>query len=105
MRVAWLLQAEDDLQNILDYVKGYSPEKALWLLNTFYDSADQLEQFPQMGQAVPELGREDLRELIIDRKYRLIYKVAQKHIFVLTIKHGRQRWDAYELKQPEVPGE
>lgn len=99
MIVAWTEQAEDDLYAILDYVKGYSPDKAVALLHEFYDSADQLERFPQMGRMVPEVGRVDIRELIVDKKFRLIYKVASEYVFVIALKHGRQNLDVGELEQ------
>lgn len=99
MIVAWLDQAEADLQSILDFVKDYSRDKAVALLHNFYDSADQLEQFPLMGRVVPEVGREDIRELIVDKRFRLIYKIATKYIFVVALKHGRQNLDIEELEQ------
>jgi plasmid stabilization system protein ParE len=52
-----------------------------------------------MGRVVPELRQLEIRELIVDKTYRLIYKVGKEYIFVIALKHGRQNLDVTELEQ------
>lgn len=50
-----------------------------------------LEQFPEMGRMVPEVGRKDFRELIW-KGYRVMYRLKPDEVVVHIIRHGRQEW-------------
>jgi toxin ParE1/3/4 len=50
-------------------------------------AAERLREFPYSGQVVPELGREELRE-VIQGNYRVIYRVGEGRIDILTVYHG-----------------
>ncbi len=41
------------------------------------------------GRKVPEVNREDIRELF-EGEYRIIYRVEAKRIFILTIRNIKQ---------------
>ena len=47
------------------------------------------------GRVVPELSREEIRELIYG-DYRVVYRVAERRVDVLTVRHGRRRFDPDE---------
>ena len=49
----------------------------------------QLETAPQSGKAVPDYPRDDLRELL-ERPYRLIYRITAERVEILTVMHYRQ---------------
>jgi toxin ParE1/3/4 len=44
---------------------------------------------PLAGRKTPELGREDIREVLM-RTYRIIYRVRAEGIQVLTVIEGRR---------------
>ncbi len=49
-----------------------------------------LATLPLTGRRVREYRLDDIRE-VLDRPYRLIYRVTRERIEILTVKHYRQR--------------
>jgi toxin ParE1/3/4 len=52
--------------------------------------SQQAGQFPMSGRVVPEYDRNDVRELI-ERPYRVIYRIKRDQIEVLAVIHGAQQ--------------
>jgi plasmid stabilization system protein ParE len=46
---------------------------------------------------VPELGRPHFRELIHEG-YRILYRIDQDAILILTVRHGRRLLDLSEIE-------
>ena len=53
--------------------------------------------FPESGRIVPELNRRDVRE-VLHKRYRVIYKIKENRIEILTVRHMRQLLDPDELE-------
>jgi addiction module RelE/StbE family toxin len=89
--LTWRPQALNDLESIEEYYDDIAPDYASLLVQEILEQADQLENFPQMGRIVPEIGEEDIRELIY-RDYRIIYIVdtEDEQVDVLTVVHSSQ---------------
>jgi plasmid stabilization system protein ParE len=58
---------------------------------------ERLAQFPESGRIVPELGRQDVRE-VLWRSYRIVYQFvpAADQVRILTVFRGER------LFQPSV---
>ena len=52
--------------------------------------SEQLQTFPRSGRVVPEYERDDVRELI-EKPYRIIYRVREEQLDVLAVIHSRQQ--------------
>ena len=64
---------------------GASPKYAGYLVDTIFQKAEILENFPKLGRVVPETNMESIRELIVN-KYRLIYSIPNvDEVFILTV--------------------
>lgn len=63
------------------------PAYAISLVRTLYGAVGRLEQFPQSGRKVPEIGHSLFREVIV-AGYRL--PDERDSIEIVTIAHGRQ---------------
>ena len=48
-----------------------------------------LKRTPRLGRVVPELGADDLREIIV-RPFRIVYRVEPGEIQVLAVVHERR---------------
>ncbi len=48
---------------------------------------EALLEFPRRGRIVPEFNKDDVRELIF-HNYRLVYKVENENIYVVSVAHG-----------------
>jgi plasmid stabilization system protein ParE len=63
--VRWTDQAVEDLRSIRLFIERDSPRYGRLVAERLYDATSQIELFPYSGRMVPELNREDMRELIV----------------------------------------
>jgi len=52
-------------------------------------AAERLAVFPRSGRPAPEVGREDVREVIL-RGYRIVYQVLEDRVTILTVFEGHK---------------
>ena len=73
---------------------------ALEVSQEFISKSEALFEFPKMGRVVPEIGEQNIRELII-YSYRLIYEISLSRIEVLAVIHCKQNFtgDFQELQK------
>jgi plasmid stabilization system protein ParE len=50
-----------------------------------------------LGRIVPELGIENIREIIVG-SYRVIYRVRHEDVQVLTVHHGARLLDTGKIQ-------
>ena len=74
--IEWSPIAENDLNEIIDYIAQDSLEYALSFYEQVRDRIENLRNFPKLGRKVPELDDPKIRELIL-RNYRIIYRVYE----------------------------
>ncbi len=74
--VKWSVPAKRDLRQIYNYISGDSKYYARQVVEKIVDKSELLEDFPEIGRIVPEVGEPDVRELFV-YSYRLIYEVTQ----------------------------
>jgi len=87
--VTWSPQVRDDLHGIAAYIAKDSPHYASAVVEKILAAGRSLEFLPWRGRVVPEIGRENCRELFI-YEYRLIYEVNGKLVQVQAVIHGRR---------------
>ncbi len=96
MQIRWTREALERLTEIEDYISKDSPERTTSFVNDLIDQTAALEDHPGLGRVVPEIGNENMRELIA-RKYRIIYRVSKDGIEILTIFKGHRLLRLEEL--------
>jgi toxin ParE1/3/4 len=99
MNVRWTLEAQNQLQEIYEYVARDDPRNACTLVNKLIAQAETLNNPPFLGRVVPELGDPKIRELL-ERPYRIIYCVLAKQLLILTIWHYRRLLRAPDVAAP-----
>ncbi|MFQ5864404.1 MAG: type II toxin-antitoxin system RelE/ParE family toxin [bacterium] len=67
--------------------------------SSIYQEVQRLGSFPRIGRMVPEANRDDVREIFYG-KYRIIYRIDQNRISILTVRHGKQLLDRDEISYP-----
>lgn len=87
--IRWSRRAIRDLDAIGEYIEQSSPQYARSLVERLYAAGGVLEEFPSLGRVVPEVGSEQVREVIRDG-YRIVYVLNPNHVDILTVLHGRQ---------------
>jgi len=89
MKVYWTNRAVLRLKLIHRYIAEDSPQVALNVIDRVTSRSQQLSESPHSGRRVPEYDQNDIRELI-EKPYRIIYRIKSNQIDVLTIMHNRQ---------------
>ena len=100
-QVIWATVAENDLREIIGFIAVESPGNALTLLKKIKERASNLYTLPERGRVVPELqdqGISQYRELIIS-PWRLIYRVAEHEVSVLSVIDSRRNVEDILLKR------
>jgi len=96
MRVAWTELSVEKLEEIADYISIDNQASAKnWVIN-IRKSVVKLNDFPELGRVVPEIGRKDIRELV-EGNYRIIYKRKENEIIILTIRNFSQLLSANDI--------
>jgi addiction module RelE/StbE family toxin len=90
--IRWTPQAADDLEAICLFIARDSPQLAAAFADRVLRATDHLANFPRSGRILPELGIENIREIIVG-SYRLIYRVRQDSVQLLTVHHGARMLD------------
>jgi toxin ParE1/3/4 len=90
VKVQWTENAISHLIAIYDYIAQDSPFYAQRMVDRLTRCSQQLVDFPRSGRMVPEYEEEDLRELI-ERPYRVIYRVRSDAIEIVAVIHSARR--------------
>jgi plasmid stabilization system protein ParE len=99
-KVLWASIAENDLKNIILYIAGDSPARAKTIFEKIKEKASSLTQFPERGRTVPELQDQGIflyLELIV-APWRIIYRISDKKVYVLSVLDSRQNVEDIILK-------
>lgn len=89
MRIRFSAEATAKLRAIRAYIAQDSPARADAMIDRIMRRVQSLGEVPRAGRQVPEFQREDLRE-ILERPYRIIYRLGPKQIEIVTVMHYRQ---------------
>ncbi len=100
MKLRWTERARRDLLDIGRYITRDKPVAARRWVARLRQRAHQAADLPLSGRRVPELGRDDVRE-VLERSYRIVYRILEEEIHVLTVFEGHKRLRSSELDVPE----
>ena len=82
--VRWTDQAAGDLRAIREFIGRDSPRYGRLVAERLFDATQRLQVFPLSGRVVPELGRDDVREIILG-EYRIVYCFKGDTAVVITV--------------------
>ena len=97
MKIIWSPLALDRITEIAEYISDDSPVSAEKWVDSVFKKVSRLKRYPESGRIVPELSISRIREIIYGN-YRIIYRIKQEFIIVLTVRHGRQILPEEEIK-------
>ena len=95
----WARRARRDLHEIGDFIARDKPEAAARWVNRIIDAVEHVAVFPNSGRAVPEIGRDDIREIILE-DYRIVCQIYDDRIIVLTVFEGHMRLSERNIPAP-----
>jgi toxin ParE1/3/4 len=99
--IIWAGVAENDLKEIIEYIAIDSPANASKALEKVKQKASSLYTLPERGRVVPELQDQGIllyRELIVP-PWRIIYRISEMKVYVLSVLDARQNVEDILLKR------
>ncbi|PKL95653.1 MAG: hypothetical protein CVV18_04690 [Gammaproteobacteria bacterium HGW-Gammaproteobacteria-8] len=84
--VIWTDPAKADLRSIHDFIAADSRHYARKVVQDLVDKTDIRDRLPHIGRVVPELGDDNIRELL-PYSYRVLYEIKSNDVFVLAVVH------------------
>lgn len=91
-RISWTWRAQRDLIEIGDFIAKDKPQAAARWVDRLISAVERAATLPASGRRVPELDRDDIREVIVDR-YRTVYQVRDGAVVVLTVFESHRDFD------------
>jgi toxin ParE1/3/4 len=88
-RLRWSRRAKDDLLEIARFIGSDDLGAARSWVEKLREQARKIASTPLAGRRVPEIGRDDIREVML-RHYRIVYRVEPQGIVVLTVFEGHR---------------
>jgi plasmid stabilization system protein ParE len=95
-KVRFSHSARADINHIVRYISIDNRYRALRFGRFLIEHAMRLGDFPERGRAVPELGDESIREIIV-RAYRIVYRVDHHARLVEIIRFWHAAQDNLKL--------
>ena len=89
MRIIWSPLSLERVAEIADYIAWDNLTAAERWVDGIFKSVEPLDDLPKLGRIVPEIEKDDFRE-IIKGNYRIIYRVEAEQVSILTVRHGKQ---------------
>jgi len=85
----WSEEALEDIESIATYIEKDSPTYAKSVISKFFEKAEILQEFSELGRKVPEFDDTTIREILV-YSYRLIYKLNKQKILFVAVIHGKR---------------
>jgi toxin ParE1/3/4 len=89
VRIVWTPEAVSRLEDIEAHIAVDSSTNAKEMIARLLARTRQLETAVLSGREVPEYRRDDIRELL-ERPYRIIYRLTKERVTILSVMHYRQ---------------
>ena len=84
--VIWSPRAKRNVDAILVEIAVEAPRAAVAMASRLTEAGDSLELFPERGR---QSGK--VRELVIVRPYVIRYRITDRGVVILRVKHGAQQ--------------
>jgi len=100
-KVIWAGSAVQDLESIIAYIAEDSPANARKILSKINKSVSDLYHSPHRGRFVPELQSQGIllyREIVF-APWRVMYRVSENSVLVLSVFDSRQNIEDILLKK------
>ncbi|HEV8434838.1 MAG TPA: type II toxin-antitoxin system RelE/ParE family toxin [Thermoanaerobaculia bacterium] len=87
VQIVWTDEALAWLREIHDYISADRPDAARRVVAGILDRAEQLAEFPELGQRLRLRQIRDIRVLLYGH-YRIAYRLGEDRVEILGVYHG-----------------
>jgi toxin ParE1/3/4 len=95
IQLEWSNEALEDIESIATYIEKDSPVYAKSVVSKFFEKAEIIKDFIEIGRIVPELNDSNIREIFV-YSYRLIYKIDSNRVLFVAVIHGKRLLENHE---------
>lgn len=95
VKLEWSNEALEDIESIATYIEKDSPAYAKSVVSKFFEKAEIIKDFIELGRKVPELNDSNIREIFV-YSYRLIYKIDSNTVLFVAVIHGKRLLENHE---------
>lgn len=89
MIVIWTDESLEKLSEIDEFIARDNPQRAKKNVEFLIKHGESIAQNPSIGRVVPEISNPIIREMIVNN-YRIVYKIKQNKIEILTVFEGHR---------------
>ena len=97
MNIIWSPLSVERLEAIFEYISNDYRSAAMKMIDKIFSKVETLRDYPQIGRKVPEVNREEIRQISLG-EYRIIYRVERSRIIILTIRNFKQLLPDTDIK-------
>ena len=97
MIVIWTDESLEKLSEIEEFIARDSPQRAKNFIDFLIERGESIAQNPSIGRVVPEISDPLMREIIV-KNYRIVYKIKQNKIEILTVFEGHRLLHIEEIE-------
>lgn len=97
MKIIWSPLAAERLEKVYDFIAQDNISAAQKMVSRIIKKVDALSKNPERGRKVPEVNREEIRE-VFEGECRIIYRIELKKIHILTVRNFKQILPKKDLK-------
>ncbi len=90
-QVIWSPAALEDVDAIAAFIARDSIDNASLFVNRVVSATDRLQEFPESGRIIPEIGDLRCREIIFGA-YRIMYRIEGAEVWITGVVHGARDW-------------
>jgi len=94
MELFWTPEAEQDREEIYNYIEADNPTAALALDELFTKKAGSLVGQPSLGRSGRVSGT---HELVAHPNYILIYDITSNLVRILRVLHAAKQWPPFPI--------
>jgi plasmid stabilization system protein ParE len=96
VRLVWSQLADRQVEEVLAWIVADDVAAARRWLEELLERVEALCRFPDAGRVVPELGRDEIRELLVGA-YRVIYRRREEAVEIALVRHQARQLDDADL--------
>jgi toxin ParE1/3/4 len=96
VRITWAPLADEQVDDAIASIASDAPAAAREWLEQLLERVQSLAAFPDSGRMVPELQREDIREIIVS-PYRVMYRRTADLVQIVAVRHAAREFDEDEV--------
>ena len=89
MRIRWSSDAEDDRDQVREYIARDNPRAAVRVDESIGQSVLRLAEFPESGSPGLLPGT---REIFAYSHYRIVYEIVDDTVWIVAVRHTSRQW-------------